>query len=489
MGIVENHYFTLGKGVPILAMIENIIDSVNDFLWSYILIAVLIGLGLWFSFKTKFVQFRYLPEMFRVLFDKRTVSTSGKKGTSSFQAFAISAASRVGTGNLAGVATALAAGGPGAIFWMWVLALLGSATAFIESTLAQVYKVPDDTQYRGGPAYYIEKGLKKRWLGVVFAVTITFTYGFVFNSVQSNTISLAFDGQFDFNPGFMAIILALLTAMVIFGGLKSIANVTQIIVPVIAILYILLALFVLVMNITSVPDLLGLVFTNAFGIREVAGGGFGAAIMMGIKRGLFSNEAGMGSAPNAAATAEVTHPAKQGFIQALGVFFDTILICSATGFILISAGGYEGSDADGIQLTQQAFAFHVGDWASIFVAAAIFLFAYSSILGNYYYGENNIEYIKKSPAALFIYRILVIAMVIFGAVAAFDLVWALADVTMAIMALINLYAITRLSKVAVRVLKDYRDQRKAGKDPKFYRDTMEDESGVAYWEREQADDQ
>ncbi len=469
-------------------MLANLIDLLNDVLWTYVLIIVLIGLGLWFTIKTNFVQFKNFPEMFRVLFDKRTVSAAGKKGTSSFQAFAISAASRVGTGNLAGVATAVAMGGPGAIFWMWVLALVGSASAFVESTLAQVYKVPDERQYHGGPAYYIEKGLKKRWLGIVFAITITFTYGFVFNSVQSNTISLAFDNQFNFKSGYMAVVLAMLTAIVIFGGLKSIANVTQIIVPVMAIMYILLAIYVLIINITHVPALIGLIFSNAFGIREVAGGGFGAAIMWGIKRGLFSNEAGMGSAPNAAATAEVTHPAKQGFIQALGVFFDTILICSATGFILISAGGYEGSQADGIQITQNAFAFHVGDWAGVFIAVAIFLFAYSSILGNYYYGESNIAYIKESPVALFIYRIAVIAMVVFGALAAFDLVWALADITMAIMALINLYAITKLFKVAKRVLDDYREQRNAGKDPVFHRDTLDDHESLSYWSREQMAD-
>ncbi|WP_099159317.1 alanine/glycine:cation symporter family protein [Virgibacillus ndiopensis] len=469
-----------------MEFIEKMVGEVNDVLWTYVLIIVLIALGLWFTIKTGFVQFRYLPEMFRVLFDKRTISAEGKKGTSSFQAFAISAASRVGTGNLAGVASAVAMGGPGAVFWMWIIALLGSATAFIESTLAQVYKVPEKNQYRGGPAYYMEKGLGKRWLGIIFAITITFTYGLVFNSVQSNTISLAFAGEFDFNKNYMAIILVLLTAIVIFGGLKSIANVTQIIVPIMAILYILIAIYVLIANITAIPDLISLIFQNAFGIREIAGGGFGAAIMMGIKRGLFSNEAGMGSAPNAAATAEVTHPAKQGLIQALGVFFDTILICSATAFIIVTAGGYEGSKLDGIQLTQNAFEFHVGGWASIFIAVAIFLFAYSSILGNYYYGENNIEYIKNSKLGLFIYRLAVLAMVIFGAIATFDLVWALADLTMAIMALINLYAITRLYKIAARVLKDYQRQRKEGKDPVFYRDVLEDDTGVEFWDRENA---
>ncbi|ASN03985.1 alanine/glycine:cation symporter family protein [Virgibacillus necropolis] len=469
-----------------MGFIESMVGEINGILWDYLLIIVLIGLGLWFTIKTKFVQFRYLPEMFRVLFDKRTMSAKGKKGTSSFQAFAISAASRVGTGNLAGVASAIAIGGPGAIFWMWVIALLGAATAFVESTLAQVYKVPEKNQYRGGPAYYMEKGLNKRWLGILFAITITFTYGLVFNSVQSNTISLAFANEFDFSKGIMAIILVILTAIVIFGGLKTIANVTQYIVPIMAILYIILAVYVLIVNIAAVPDLISLILANAFGIREVAGGGFGAAISMGIKRGLFSNEAGMGSAPNAAATAEVTHPAKQGLIQSLGVFFDTILICSATGFIIISAGGYQGSELDGIQLTQSAFEFHIGDWASIFIAVAIFLFAYSSILGNYYYGENNIGFIKESKVALFLYRIAVLAMIVFGAIVSFDLVWALADLSMAIMALINLYAITKLFKIANRVLKDYQRQRKQGKDPVFYRDVLENQNGVELWDRKEA---
>ncbi|WP_404456068.1 alanine:cation symporter family protein [Virgibacillus necropolis] len=468
-----------------MSFIESIVGDINNVLWTYVLIIVLIGLGLWFTIKTKFVQFRYLPEMFRVLFDKRTISAEGKKGTSSFQAFAISAASRVGTGNLAGVASAVAIGGPGAVFWMWVIAVLGAATAFVESTLAQVYKVSEKNQYRGGPAYYMEKGLKKRWLGILFAITITFTYGLVFNAVQSNTISLAFANQFDFGKNMMAIVLVILTAMVIFGGLKSIANVTQYIVPIMAIFYIILAVYILIVNIAAVPDLISLIFSNAFGIREVAGGGFGAAIMQGIKRGLFSNEAGMGSAPNAAATAEVTHPAKQGLIQSLGVFFDTILICSATGFIIISAGGYEGSKLEGVQLTQNAFQTHIGDWASIFIAVAIFLFAYSSILGNYYYGENNIGFIKESKTALFIYRLAVLGMVIFGAVVSFDLVWALADLSMAIMALINLYAISKLFKIANRVLKDYQRQRKEGKDPVFYRDVLDNQDGIELWERKE----
>lgn len=468
--------------------LENIVSHVNDVLWTYVLIAVLLGLGLWFTIKTGFVQFKLLPEMFRVITDKRAVSASGKKGTSSFQAFAISAASRVGTGNMAGVAAAIATGGPGAVFWMWLIALLGAASGFVESTLAQIYKVPDKTQYHGGPAYYMEKGLNNKWLAVLFAITITFTYGLVFNSVQSNTISLAFESEFAISKNVIAVILFIFTAVVIFGGLKSIANVSQIIVPIMAILYIGLAIYVLIANITAIPDMISIIFTNAFGIREVAGGGFGAAIMMGIKRGLFSNEAGMGSAPNAAATAEVTHPVKQGLIQALGVFFDTILICSATAFIIITAGGYEGSKADGIQITQNAFAFHIGDWASAFIAVAIFLFAYSSILGNYYYGETNIAYIRNSKIGLLLYRLAVLAMVAFGAIATFDFVWALADLTMAIMALINLYAIARLFKIANQALQDYRRQRKQGKDPVFYRDVLDNQEGITYWGRDQASD-
>ncbi len=473
------------KGVQkSMEFMESIISHLNDFLWSYVLIIVLIGLGLYFTIRTGFVQFS-IREMFRVITDKRAYSDSGKKGTSSFQAFAISAASRVGTGNMAGIASAVALGGPGALFWMWLVAIVGAASGFVESTLGQVYKVNDKNLYRGGPAYYIEKGLKSRWLGIVFAVTITFTYGLIFNSVQSNTISLAFKNQFSISPTAVAIILTILTALVIFGGIRSIANVSQIIVPVMAIIYILISFVVLAMNLEVIPGIIRLIFANAFGIEQVAGGGFGAAIMMGVKRGLFSNEAGMGSVPNAAATADVSHPVKQGLVQALGVFFDTLLICSATGLVILASGGFAGSDAEGIQITQSAFTNLLGDWAGIFVAIAIFLFAFSSILGNYYYGESNIYYIKDSKLTLFIYRVVVLIMVIFGTLASFDLVWALADLTMAIMALINLYAITRLFKIAKIVLDDYMKQRKAGKDPVFYRDVLDNQDGVECWERKE----
>ncbi|MCA1011009.1 alanine:cation symporter family protein [Halobacillus halophilus] len=462
-----------------------LLETLNTYMWGYILVAALLGCGLWFSIKLNFVQFRYIPEMIKVLFDKRSISAEGKKGTSPFQAFAISTASRVGTGNLAGVAAAITVGGPGAVFWMWLVAILGGASAFIESTLAQIYKIPDNDQYRGGPAYYMEKGLKNRKLGILFAITITFTYGLVFSSVQSNTIRLAFENSFNIQKWVMGGILTLIVALIIFGGLKRIAQVTQYIIPVMAIFYIILAAYVLFINLGQVPNMVGQIFQGAFGFREVAGGTFGGMILIGIKRGLFSNEAGMGSAPNAAATSEVTHPVKQGLIQTLGVFTDTLLICSATAVIILFAGDYVGTDLDGIQLTQSAFESELGTWASIFIAIAIFLFAFSSIIGNYYYGETNIEFIKSSSSNIFIYRIAVLFMVMFGAVAEFGLVWSLADLTMGIMALINLYAIFRLSSVAYDALKDYRKQRKAGNDPVFYQDHLPGVEGMEYWRRDQ----
>jgi len=465
-------------------MFMEILGVVNDYMWTYVIITVLLGLGLYFSIQTKFVQFRLFGDMFRTLFDKES-HTKKKKGTSAFQAFTISTASRVGTGNLGGVATAIAAGGPGAIFWMWVIALLGSATSFIESTLAQVYKVSDEQDgYRGGPAYYMEKGLKNRGLGIAFAIAITFTYGLVFTSVQSNTIRLAFEDSFEVQKWMMAIVLAVLSALVIFGGLKRIARVTQIVVPVMAVLYLILAFGILLFNLTEIPRLISMIVQNAFGIREIAGGGFGAAIMMGIKRGLFSNEAGMGSAPNAAATAEVSHPVKQGLIQTLGVFTDTILICSATAFIILLSGDpseYMNTNLESIQLTQNAFAGHMGEWAGIFVAVAIFLFAFSSMIGNYYYGETNIQFIKNSRKGVSVYRIAVLGMIVFGAMAQMKLVWALADLSMAIMALINLYAITRLMKVLKVVLADYMKKRKNNDRTTFSKEELEDQSGVEMW--------
>ncbi|WP_102275622.1 alanine/glycine:cation symporter family protein [Cytobacillus massiliigabonensis] len=470
-----------------MELLESVIGYLNDIIWTYVLIAALIILGLYFSFRSKFVQLRYFGEMFRILGDKSMVTADGKRGISSFQAFCISAASRVGTGNIAGVATAIAAGGPGAVFWMWLIAFLGAASSFVESTLAQIYKVKDKDGFRGGPAYYMEKGLNKRWMGIIFAIIITFCFGLVFNSVQSNTISLAFNEAFGTSRLTIGIILAVLTAIIIFGGVKRIANVSQVVVPIMAVIYLFVAIAVVIMNISEIPNLIVMIVKGAFGLDEVLGGTIGAAIMMGVKRGLFSNEAGMGSAPNAAATAAVSHPVKQGLIQTLGVFVDTILICSATAFIILLYGDFSTSDLTGIQLTQAALSSHIGSWAPIFVAVAIFLFAFTSVIGNYYYGETNIEFIKNSPTALFIYRIAVIGMVVFGAVVDLAIVWNLADLFMGIMALINLVAIVMLGKIAFAALKDYKAQRKEGKDPVFYADSIPGLDGIECWEtREEA---
>ncbi|WP_227397188.1 alanine/glycine:cation symporter family protein [Jeotgalibacillus aurantiacus] len=445
---------------------QGIIDGLNNFLWTYILIAGLLGAGLYFTIATRFVQFRYLKEMVRVLGDKSVV-VDGMKSISSFKSFSIGAATRIGTGNLAGVAVAIVIGGPGAVFWMWIVALLGGATSFIESTLAQVYKVRDGKAYRGGPAYYIERGLNKRWLGIIFAVLIAITFGLIFNSVQSNTISLAFESAFGIDRLVVGGIVTVLTGIIIFGGVHRIANFSSIIVPVMAVLYIGIALIVVVMNFSQIPAVFATIVSSAFGFEQALGGGIGAAIMQGVRRGLFSNEAGMGSAPNAAATANVSHPAKQGFIQTLGVYVDTLLVCSATAFIILVNTDYQSTGLEGIELLQSSLSAQVGDWAGIFIAAAIFMFAFSSIIGSYYYGETNIEFIKKSKTALNIYRVLTMGLVMFGSYASLGLVWSMADVFMALMTIINIIGIVLLSGIAIKVLKDYEQQRSQGLDPTF----------------------
>lgn len=442
----------------------NIIDKSNTILWSYVLIIMLIALGFYFSFKLRFVQFRYIKEMFKLL---GSSATSKHSGISSFQAFCISTASRVGTGNLAGVAIAISIGGPGAVFWMWFIALIGGASSFVESTLAQIFKVPDKDSFRGGPAYYMEKGLGKRWMGILFSILITISFGLIFNSVQSNTISLAFHEAFGIKTYLSGIVLTILTAFVIFGGIQRIAKVTEVIVPIMASAYVIIALFVVFKNITSIPSIIKLIFQNAFGLNQAIGGSIGSALMLGIKRGLFSNEAGMGSAPNAAATANVEHPIHQGLIQTLGVFTDTILICSATSFIILTSNAYTNTKLTGIQLTQNALSSQVGNWGNIFIAICIFLFAYSSILGNYYYGESNIEFINTNKIWLTIYRIFVIAMVMLGSLVEIKLVWDLADLFMGLMAILNLIAIALLFKIALETLLQYESQKKDNKEVKF----------------------
>lgn len=459
------------------------LNLVNDILWSYILIVMLIGCAIWFTIKSKFVQFRMMKEMISVLGDSANKQEGREHHISSFQAFMVSLASRIGTGNLAGVATAITIGGPGAVFWMWIVALLGSSSAFIESTLAQLYKVHGKDSFVGGPAYYMKKGLKQPWMGILFAILIIFTFSFAFNSVQSNTICAAFEQAFQVDNRTMGIILTGLSLAIFFGGIQRIAKVSSIIVPVMAAGYIILAIAIIALNIHHIPDVLRTIVTHAFGWEQAIGGGIGVAIMQGVKRGLFSNEAGMGSAPNVAATADVSHPVKQGLIQALGVFTDTLIICSCTAFIILFSGVPLSGEVNGVQLTQMALDSQIGSWGSIYVAIAILFFAYSSIIGNYYYGEANIRYITNNKKVMVLFRLLSGGMVLFGSLASLDLAWSLADVCMGLMTICNLIAITLLGKYAFRLLEDYRMQKRKGiKNPVFTKDKMKDiEKDIECW--------
>lgn len=459
------------------------IASINDLLWTYILIIMLLGCAIWFTIRTRFVQFHMLKEMIRLLGESTSKSQGNEHHVSSFQAFAISLASRVGTGNLAGVATAISIGGPGSVFWMWIIALLGASSAFVESTLAQLYKVRGKDSFIGGPAYYMKKGLKQPWMGIVFAILIIFTFAFSFNTVQSNTICAAFEQAFQVDNTIMGIILTSLTVLIIFGGIQRIAKVSSIIVPLMALGYILLVFTIVLLNITRLPEVIEIIIANAFGWEQALGGGIGIALMQGIKRGLFSNEAGMGSAPNVAATADVSHPVKQGLIQTLGVFTDTLIICTCTAFIILFSGMYTNGETNGIQLTQMALDNEIGSGGTFFVAIAILFFAFSSIIGNYFYGEANLRYITENKRIILLFRILSGSMVMFGALASLDLVWGIADICMGLMAIFNLIAITLLGKYAFRLLEDYRSQKRNGiKEPVFTKDKMKDiEQDIECW--------
>ena len=471
---------------------NELITHINDAIWGYVLIGVLVACGLWFTWKTKGVQFRMIGEMFRLLTDSATSGTSelsdknvNHKHISSFQAFAVSVATRVGTGNLAGVATAIAIGGPGAVFWMWTIALLGSATAFIESTLGQLFKQRHKDSFIGGPAYYILKGLHCKWLSMLFAVLMTITFGLSYNSIQSNTICGAMQEAFGWNPVVVGIVLSVMALVIVFGGIHRIANVSAVLVPLMAIGYFVLAIVIVLMNIHLLPHVMKVIVTNAFGFEQSVGGALGATIMTGVKRGLFSNEAGEGSAPNVAATATVSHPVKQGLIQALGVFTDTLLVCSCTAFVILISGLYNVPELNGIALTQAALNSEIGSFGPIFIAIAIFLFAFSSIIGNYYYGEANMRFMTSNPAILTIYRIFSAGvLVMFGALASLEIVWNLGDFCMALLTACNLIAIIALGKYAFRLLDDYRQQKRNGiKEPIFHRSQLpEIENDIACWE-------
>lgn len=471
--------------------LTELVTSAGDALWN-VMFLVLIVIGGYLTVRTGAVQFRAIPEMFRVVGEPSGTGADGRKQISSFRAFTISAAARVGTGNIAGVALAISLGGPGAVFWMWVMAAIGGASSFVESLLAQLYKHQGRDAYVGGPAYYMQRGLKARWMGALFAVIICITYGFAFNSVQSNSIVDAvsqstsyFSQEAADGTALKVIIGALLvvcTALIIFGGVRSISAVSQVVVPVMAVLYILMGLVVVALNIGEVPVVLGQILEGAFGIREFVTGGLIGVIVQGMRRGLFSNEAGMGSAPNAGATAAVSHPAKQGLVQSLGVYFDTMIICSITAFIVLLSNPEFGDSAQGAALTQTALSAQLGDWAVHFLTIAIFLFAFTSLIGNYYYGESNIQFLTRSKAVLQGYRVLVLGCVFAGAVIALDLAWAAADLFMGLMAALNLIAITLLAKVAVKVMKHYQEQRKAGKEPIFHASDMPELTGLEAWD-------
>ncbi|MGV8882206.1 MAG: alanine/glycine:cation symporter family protein [Rhodoglobus sp.] len=472
-----------------MELLESFFGTFGNGLWTWAVLPVVIGLGLYFTVRSGVVQFRLIPEMFRTLTNRTPTDADGKaQSVSAFQAFTISAASRVGVGNIAGVGTAIAIGGPGAIFWMWAMAFVGGASSFVESTLGQLYKVKDKDGFRGGPAYYMQRGLKARWMGIIFAIILILCFPLAFSSLQANTIAATVTttvGE-DVAGGWLVwaigIILAILTALVVFGGVRRIASVTQAVVPAMALLYLLVGLVIVAMHIDQLPSVFTQIFTGAFGFEQIAGGAIGTIILTGVQRGMFSNEAGLGSAPNAGATAAVTHPVKQGLVQTLGVYFDTFLICSITAFIILVATPDLSGAERGIGLTQNAIVSTLGSWSGILLSIIIFLLAFSSILGNYYYGESNIEFITSSSTALLGYRIMAVAAVLGGSVVSAALVWSAADALMGVMALVNLVAILLLSGVAFALLRNYQQQRREGSDPVFTQDMIPGLSGVEFWQ-------
>lgn len=449
----------------------NAIDAINTVVWGYILIYGLLAVGIYFSIRLRFLQIFHFREFIRAV--TRTPEKDSQ-GITPIQALTTSLASRVGTGNIAGVAVAVYTGGPGALFWMWIVALLGMATAYAESALAQLYKVNDHHGlYRGGPAFYISRGLKSPWAGAVFSVALLVVFGLVFNAVQANAIAESFSESFSLDRTQVGVAVAVLSGIVIFGGIRNIARVAEVVVPFMAVAYLGVALWVLVANVDKIPDVLVLIVRSAFGLDQAAGGlvgGMTAAMLNGVKRGLYSNEAGMGSAPNIAAVAIPSphHPSSQGFVQALGVFIDTILICTATGvMILMSDALQPGSGVTGTVLTQHALAYHIGDHGKDFVALAVFFFAFTSIIGNYSYAEGALTYLNiNNKPCLFILRTLVLVFIVWGAREAITTVFDAADAVMGIMAIINLVGITLLSGLVVKLTRDYFEQAKHG-DPRF----------------------
>ena len=467
---------------------NDILTKLNDVMYSYVLIIMLVGVGIYFTIRTRGVQFRLFKDGLKSIMEPTQKSENGEKKVSSFQALMISTASRVGTGNIAGIATAIAAGGPGAVFWMWLMALIGGASAFVESTLAQIYKVKEGEQFRGGPSYYMERALGKRWMGVLFSILLIICFAYGFNGLQSYNMSSALQYYIeDYSntnwPMVVGIVLAVATGLVIWGGVHRIGFISSVLVPIMATIYILMGLVTMVLNITEIPRVFSIIIREAFDVQAIAGGFAGSAVVLGIKRGLFSNEAGMGSAPNASASAAVEHPVKQGLVQVISVFIDTILICSSTAMMLLLSGVEgEAGVLDGIPYVQAAISANVGEWGIHFITVSIFAFAFTSLIGNYCYAESNILFIKNNKVVLNIFRVTCLAAIFLGAQADFSVVWNLADVTMGFMAIVNIIAIFLLGKIAFKALDNYEKQKEQGKKPVFY----EDEIGLTgtVWKKE-----
>ena len=457
--------------------ILNILNILNDYLWTYVVITLLVFCALYFTFRLKGVQFRRIGDMVRVIVEK-----PGDRKIGAFQAFAVSLSSRVGTGNLAGVASAIFVGGPGAVFWMWMMALFGAATAFVEATLAQLYKRKGEDSFYGGPAYYMQHGLHRKWMGVLFAVLITITFGMANQVVQSNTLCDALADSLAIDAKWIGAAITIATLVIIFGGIRRISHFASIVVPFMAIGYVIIALIVILLNITEIPAMIVLIVKSAFGLEQAVGGAFGVAVMQGVKRGLFSNEAGEGSAPNAAAIAHTSHPVKQGLLQALGVFTDTIVVCSCTAFIILLSGIYD-SGRDGIILTKYSLEHHIGPLGGMFITAAIFLFAYSTIIANYFYGETNIRFITDGKTSINIFRLITGITVMAGGLVTLQTAWSMVDICMGIMTLVNLIAIIQLSPKVFQLLDNYIEQRRQHRDPQFRRSMMTDtEKDIECWE-------
>ena len=444
------------------------LEVINDFLSGKVLIVLIVGLGGYFTIRSRFVQFRHFFHMFAVFRDSLRNSTGQ---LSSFQALMLSLAGRVGAGNIAGVGIAVTLGGPGAVFWMWVTALVGMASSFIGCSLAQLYKRKDsEDQFRGGPAYYIQHGLGKRWLGMVMAVLLLVTFGFAFNGLQSHAVTDSLKGAFGIDTKTTGVCLVVLLGLAFVGGIKRIAAISDLLVPVKTLIYIAVTIYVIVLQIDHVPAMLATIVKSAFGLDPVFGGLIGSAIVMGVKRGVFANEAGLGSAPNVAAVAQVEHPISQGVVQAFSVFLDTFVICTCTALLILLSGIYDvGYSGNGIVLAQNSLAAVVGDWGRIFISVALALFVFTSILYNYYLGENSLRFlVGESKKAIVGYRIFVLVLILWGAVVDLNTVFAFADITMTLLAFVNLIALAMLFKVAMRILRDYDAQRKAGiKTPVF----------------------